>query len=93
MGFRALDMLSCEYGFMRTTIELPDPVFRRMKAVAAMQGSTIKEFVQRAVERELSPALANPSKRRHRVKLPLIHGKEKRVLSLTNADIDEVLFG
>lgn len=78
---------------MRATIELPDPIFRRMKAVAALQGSTIKEFVQRAVERELSPALTKTNKKGHRAKLPLIHGKEKRVLSLTNADIDEVLFG
>lgn len=54
---------------------------------------TERPVVQRAVERELPPALANPGKKRHRVKLPLIHGKEKRVLSLTNADIDEVLFG
>jgi hypothetical protein len=91
MRFPAGDMLLCEYGFVRTTIELPDPVFRRMKAVAAMQGSTIKEFVQRAVEHELGPAPAN--RKGHRVKLPLIRGKEKRVLSLTNADIDEVLFG
>jgi hypothetical protein len=29
-----------------------------MKAVAAMQGSTIREFVQRAVERELESARA-----------------------------------
>jgi hypothetical protein len=78
---------------MRATIELPDPIFRRMKAVAALQGSTIKEFVRRAVERELAPSLKQPNKKPHRVKLPLIHGKEKRVLSLTNADIDEVLFG
>jgi hypothetical protein len=39
---------------MRTTVELPDPVFRKMKAAAALQGSSIKQFVQRAVERELS---------------------------------------
>lgn len=77
---------------MRTTIELPDPVFRRMKAVAAMQGSTIKEFVQRAVERELAPSLKQPNKKSHRVKLPLIRGKEKRTLSLTNGQIDEALF-
>jgi hypothetical protein len=78
---------------MRATIELPDPVFRRMKAVAALQGTTIKEFVLRAVERELTPAATRPGKKGHRVKLPLIRGKEKRVLSLTNADINEVLFG
>jgi hypothetical protein len=94
MGFRARDMLLCEYGFMRTTIELPDPVFRRMKAVAAMQGSTIKEFVQRAVERELTPALTKPNKKGHRVKLPLMKGPPGLVIHpVTGADVDELLFG
>ena len=87
-------MLLCEYGFMRTTIELPDPVFRRMKAVAAMRGSTIKEFVQRAVERELAPALTKPNKKGHRVKLPLIKGTPGYVIHpVTGADVDELLFG
>jgi Antitoxin ParD len=76
---------------VRTTIDIPDPVFRKMKAAAALQGSTIKKFVLFAVERQLAPVEAN--KRNHRAKLPLIRGKEKRVLKLTNADIDEVLFG
>jgi hypothetical protein len=87
-------MLLCEYGFMRTTIELPDPVFRRMKAVAAMQGSTIKEFVQRAVERELAPALTKPNKKGHRVKLPLIKGPPGHVIRpLSGEEMDELLFG
>src|SRR6185369_1302584 len=40
----------CEYVFMRTTIDLPDPVFRRMKAEAALEGLTIKEYIQSALE-------------------------------------------
>jgi hypothetical protein len=91
MGPAHANMLLCEYAFMRTTIELPDPIFRRLKATAALRGSTIKELVQRAVEREIAPVEMH--QKRHRVKLPLIRGKEKRVLKLTNADIDKVLFG
>ena len=62
-----------------------------MKATAALRGTTIKELVLHAVERELAPPEQN--KKSHRVKLPLIRGKEKRILKLTNADIDKVLFG
>jgi hypothetical protein len=91
MGFLAAGMLLCEYGFMRTTIELPDLVFRRMKAVAAMQGSTIKEFVQRAVEHELG---APQAKKRRGGKLPVIKGPPGLVIHpVTGADIDELLFG
>jgi hypothetical protein len=75
---------------MRTTVDLPDPVFRKMEAAAALQGSTIKQFVQRAVERQLSGELRL---KRGKLALPLIRGREKRVLSLTNAQIDDILAG
>ena len=74
---------------MRTTIDLPDPLFRKMKAAAALRGTTLKGFVEGAVERELE---ARPRKQ-HRVRLPLIHAKEKRTLQLNNRQIDEILFG
>lgn len=35
---------------MKTTIELPDPVFRKAKAVAAERGSSLKDFFTEAVE-------------------------------------------
>ena len=60
-----------------------------MKAAAALEGSTIKEYVQQAIENRLERPVA---RKRHRVKLPLIRAKEKGVLSLTNAQIDEILF-
>jgi hypothetical protein len=84
-------MFLCEYVFMRTTVDLPDPVFRRMKAKAALEGSSIKEFVQRAVERELGPG---PSRKKgRRVKLPLIKGTGHVIRPLSGAELDELLFG
>jgi hypothetical protein len=83
-------MLLCEYVFMRTTIELPDAVFRRLKATAALQGSTIKEFVQRAVERELGSV--SPERRRVG-KLPLIKGAGHMIKPLSGEEMDELLFG
>ena len=74
---------------MRTTVDLPDTVFRRLKAAAALQGSSLKEIILRAVENELQ---ANKPKRR-KVKFPLIRSKEPGSFSLTNAEIDEILLG
>lgn len=54
---------------MRTTIELPDAVFRRAKRVAADQGCTLKDLMTRAIEREL----ATPSVVRERRPLPSIY--------------------
>lgn len=73
---------------MRTTIDLPDPVYRKLKARAAMEGASVKEVLLRIVRRELSqPA------RQHRTSFPLIRGKETRRLNLTNEQIDEILLG
>ena len=38
---------------MRTTIDLPDILFRRTKAVAALRGSSMKDLIVRAIEREV----------------------------------------
>jgi len=38
---------------MKTTIDLPDPIFRRAKATAAVQGVSLKWFITQAVESRL----------------------------------------
>jgi hypothetical protein len=38
---------------MKTTLEIPDPVFRRAKATAAKQGISLRQFVTQAVEEKL----------------------------------------
>ena len=73
---------------MRTTIDIPDPLFRKTKAVAALQGTSMKELIIRAVEREVSSA---PTKAPRRVKLPLIKSWKGPKLDLTNFDFDELL--
>ncbi|MCX6615672.1 MAG: hypothetical protein NTZ98_06185 [Acidobacteria bacterium] len=38
---------------MKTTLEIPDPIFRQAKAKAAEQGIPLRQFVTEAVEGEL----------------------------------------
>lgn len=38
---------------MRTTLDLPDPLLRQLKAKAALEGITLKELVRSLVERGL----------------------------------------
>lgn len=73
---------------MRTTIDLPNDLFRQAKSKAALRGKTLKEFVQTAIEKEVSAEVpADP----FRVKLPLIKSKKPGSLSLTNTDIENLL--
>ena len=39
---------------MKTTLEMPDDLFRRAKATAVKRGQTMKELVATALERELA---------------------------------------
>lgn len=75
---------------MRTTIELPESVYRKGEKAARIQGVTIEEFIVRAFERELKsePDTASHGKR---VTLPLISSKEPGTLDMKDFDFDDLL--
>ncbi len=75
---------------MRTTIDMPDTLFRKTKAVAALRGSSMKDLIIQAVEREVRGGAASAPKR-HRVKLPLIQSPSGRKVDLTEFDFDDLL--
>jgi hypothetical protein len=77
---------------MRTTIDLPDNLLRRTKALAALRGSSMKEFIVRAVEREVNAegsVAAGQAARRG--EFPLVHLRSKRKLDLSKFDFDDLL--
>jgi len=79
---------------MRTTVDLPDDLLRRVKARAALNGTTLKELIARFVEqglRRTAPAPAAPTRRR-RSELPVARPATGRPLpDLTNADLYRIL--
>ncbi len=60
---------------MRTTIDIPDSLFRQMKARAALRGETLKEAVLRAVRADLM-ADESLEKKAARVALPIVKSQE-----------------
>jgi len=72
---------------MRTTVDIPDPTYRKLKSKAGEQGCSVKELVLRGVERELRAG----ARRRGRVRPPLVHSKEPGTLDLTNERIYEII--
>lgn len=58
---------------MRTTIDIPDALFREIKAKVAQRGEALKTFMLRAAKAELE-ADSNPKAKR--VKLPIVKSKE-----------------
>ncbi len=60
---------------MKTTLEIPDPVFRRAKSVAAARGIPLREFVTEAVKDKLA-AEVRPGEKpwvKHMGKLKRLH--------------------
>jgi hypothetical protein len=47
---------------MKTTLEIPDPVFRRAKSAAAERGIPLREFVTEAVEDKLASKASSSEK-------------------------------
>jgi hypothetical protein len=74
---------------MRTTIDLPDSVFRETKALAAMRGITMKQFILDAIEQaKKTPAPSQPRRVR---RLRPIHLRSRRTLDLDDFNFDDLL--
>lgn len=73
---------------MRTTVDIPDPVYRRLKSRAASEGSSAKELILRGVEQVLKE---HPRRRGKKIKLPIIRSKQPGTLELDNERIFEII--
>ena len=73
---------------MRTTVDIPDPVYRRLKSRAASEGSSAKELILRGVEVVLK---GGRRKSRRRVNLPIVRSKRPGTVELDNAKIYETI--
>jgi hypothetical protein len=73
---------------MRTTVDIPDPLYRQLKSRAAREGCSVKQLILRGVEGELQAA-RKPSVKR--ISLPLIRSKKPGTLEIDNAKIFEII--
>lgn len=77
---------------MRTTLDLPDPLLRQLKAQAALEGTTLKQLIRDTIERGLAAA-ARPTKAvSRRSAVPSIKlGQQLRAKKFSNAGLAELL--
>jgi len=63
---------------MRTTIEIPDELFREAKSQAALRGQTLKEFVEEGIRMVLGhPPAPKPT----RVSFPLLPAGTRKTIT------------
>jgi hypothetical protein len=73
---------------MRTTIDIPDGMYRQIKARAAREGRSVKALILDAVAQVIAPKRATGGQR---VTLPLIPSKRPGTMRLDNARIYDVI--
>jgi len=73
---------------MRTTIDIPDAMYRRLKARAAGEGRSAKALILQGVEQILK---VKPNTLRARVKLPLVKSGRPGSIRIDNARIYDVI--
>jgi hypothetical protein len=72
---------------MRTTVDIPDALYRALKKKAAHQGQSVKELVLRGVQLQLR----EPSKKRGPRRPPVIDSDKPGSLDLDNAKIYQII--
>jgi hypothetical protein len=73
---------------MRTTVDIPDALYRELKSKAAREKRSVKELILRSVEVELRP---RSKKRTRRVISPLVPSKAPGTLDIDNAKIYDLI--
>jgi hypothetical protein len=77
---------------MRTTLELPDPLFARLKARAATERVTLKQLLCSYVEQGLNAAPEASGGQRSAAQLPQLRGELSiSTNALSNAALFELL--
>ena len=75
---------------MRTTIDLPDQLFREAKSLALHRGISLKEFLTEATRRALSTQLGAATKM---TSPPIARATTGRIPARTNEELASILGG
>jgi hypothetical protein len=75
---------------MRTTVELPDPVYREMKIRAANEGTTIREIILEGVTMRLRGE-GTTAARSDRPRFPVIRSRNPGSLKLGEEGVYEYI--
>lgn len=72
---------------MRTTVDIPDPVYRELKGEAAREGTSVKQIILRKVMHDPRQTEAAPKK----LKYPLVVSKRPGSLKLGEEGVYEYI--
>jgi hypothetical protein len=74
---------------MRTTVDIPDGMYRQLKSRAAREGSSTRTLILRGVKEVLK---SDRRKVGTPVSLPIVRSKRPGTVALDNAAISDIVF-
>jgi hypothetical protein len=77
---------------VKTTLEIPDPIFRQAKARAGALGMPLREFVTQAVQEKLSDRRKKGSKpwMEHFGELAHLHDETMRIQQIIEDEFEQI---
>ncbi len=75
---------------MKTTLELPDPLLRRAKTLAATRGITLKQLVTEALQQRLDAERVRPAWRSLSGRLAMLRTETARVMDRVDAEFEGI---
>ena len=76
-------------GRMRTTVDIPDGLYRQLKSRAAREGSSTRALILKGVKEVLK---VERRKARAHVSLPIVRSKRPSTVTLDSAAIYDIAF-
>jgi hypothetical protein len=73
---------------MRTTIDIPDEIYRKLKIKAAVEGGTLREIALRGIQREISGTATKPVRR---LTEPILKSHAPGSIRIDNERISDVI--
>ena len=74
---------------MRTTIDIPDEMYRELKSRAALESKTVKELILQGVTATLE--MQQPATKARRLKVPIVNSGRPGSLKIDNKKIYELV--
>ncbi len=73
---------------MRTTLDIPDETYRRLKIKAATEGQSVRQIALRGIERELNGGSTKPMKR---LSAPILKSYAPGSIDVSNEQIYDLI--
>jgi metal-responsive CopG/Arc/MetJ family transcriptional regulator len=73
---------------VRTTVDIPDGIYRELEVLAAQSGVSVRSLILKAVVSHFEPPAAP---KRTRIGHPLVASSEPSAVSLSNCEVNDLL--